>query len=205
MHTKISVMPGILRKPNGFNPPHCLVVQDFDENTLVGFTQALNQVNNSPQPVVPVQVDSGGGMIFALLGILDVLEGNPKPIMTFTTSYAMSCGAVLLAAGSKGYRYASKSSTILIHEASGSFEGKKSDVANEMLQMEQTNEAIMEALAHHSNKPKSFYKNLVKKGGNVDLYISPKQALEWGLIDKIGIPELEMEITAKYTIKSRGK
>ncbi len=202
MHTSIKIQPGILKKPNGYNSPQCLIVQDFTEDTLIGFTQALNQVNNSPQPVVPIQISSFGGMIFGLLGILDIIKKNPKPILTFTNSYAMSCGAVLLAAGSKGYRYASESATILIHEASGSFEGKKSDVANEMLQMEQTNEKLMEALAHYSNKPKGFYKNLVRRAGNTDLYINPKQAREWGLIDHIGVVSLDMEITAKYTIKT---
>lgn len=203
MHTKLTIQPGILKKQNGFNAPHCLVVQDFDEGTLIHFTQALNVVNNSPQPVVPVQIDSSGGMIFALLGILNLIEGNEKPIMTFTTSYAMSCGAVLLSAGSKGYRYASKDSTILIHEAASSFEGKKSDVMADVQHMEQTNERLMDILAKNSNKPKKFYKNLIARNNNVDLYITPKQCIEYGLIDRIGIPVMEMEISAKYNIKMK--
>ncbi len=71
-----------------------------------------------------------------------------------------------------------------------------------MMQMEQTNEKLMEALAFHSNKPKSFFKNLVKRAGNTDLYISAKQGKEWGLIDHVGVVSIEMEISAKYTIKA---
>ncbi len=203
MHINIKVQAGILKKQNGYNCPQCLCVQDFDEGTEVHLSQALNAMNNSAQPVIPCKVDSFGGSIFSLLGILDILEGNAKPIMTYTTTQAMSCGAVLLAAGTRGYRYASKNATILIHEAASSFEGKKSDVMNDANHMESLNDKLMEILAKHSNKPKSYFKGLIRKNNNADLYIDAKEALQIGLIDKIGIPILDMEILAKYTIRCK--
>ena len=203
MHITTKIQPGILRKPNGYVAPSVLIVQDFTEDTLVGFSQALNCANNSPQPIIPVMVDSFGGSIFALLGLLDAIQGNEKPILTYTMTQAMSCGAVLLAAGTKGHRYASPNSTILIHEAASSFEGKKSDVLNEAAQMDSMNDKLLGVLARHSNKPKSFYKSMLKKGGNTDIYIGAKDAKNFGLVDFVGIPELEMEVSAKYTIRCK--
>ncbi len=176
---------------------------DFEEGTELHLSQALNTLNNSPQPIIPIKIDSFGGSIFSLLGILDILDGNTKPIMTYTTTNAMSCGAVLLSAGTPGYRYASKNSTVLIHEASTAFEGKNSDVQNDSFHMSQLNDKLMEILARNSNKPKRFYSNMIKKGNNVDIYLSAQEAKSYNLIDHIGVPSLEMEISAKYTLKCK--
>ncbi len=204
MLTKTTVQPGVTftdEKGNlQFFKPKFLIVNDFCEEANNGFTIALNHMINDSQPFVPILVDSFGGDVLSLFSVLDMIEVCGKPVITSVTSKAMSCGAVLLSAGTKGHRYASPRSTILIHEAATQLEGKASDIISDAKSMEILNEKLMEILAKNSNKPKKFYQQLIKKANNADLYISAEQALEYGLIDKISIPVIEMSIKAEYKI-----
>jgi len=207
MLTKTSIQPGITFVDQDghiqLSKPKFLIVNDFCEEANNGFTMALNHLANDAQPFIPILVDSFGGDVLTLFSVLDMLEACGKPIVTTVTSKAMSCGAVLLSAGTKGFRYASPRSTILIHEAATQLEGKASDIISDAKSMEILNEKLMEILAKNSNKPKKFYQQLIKKANNADLYISAEQALEYGLIDKISIPVVEMSVTAKYTLSGQ--
>lgn len=206
MITKINVQGGITyTDENGntqINKPKFLIVNDFCEEANNGFTIGFNHILNDPQPFVPILVDSFGGDVLTLFSMLDMIDASPKPVVCSVLSKSMSCGAVLLSAGTKGYRYASPRSTILIHEAATQLEGKASDIISDAKSMEMLNDKLMEILAKNSNKPKKFYQSLIKKANNADLYLSAEEALSFGLIDKIGIPVLEMEVKAEYKISS---
>ncbi len=207
MLTKTSIQPGITFVDQDghtqLSKPKFLIVNDFCEEANNGFTMALNHLVNDPQPFIPILVDSFGGDVLTLFSVLDMLDACGKPVVTTVTSKAMSCGAVLLSAGTKGFRYASPRSTILIHEAATQLEGKASDIISDAKSMEILNEKLMEILAKNSNKPKKFYQQLIKKANNADLYISAEQALEYGLIDKIAIPVVEMEVKAEYKLSGQ--
>jgi ATP-dependent Clp protease protease subunit len=114
---------------------------------------------------------------------------------------AASCGALLLALGTKGYRYASPNAMILVHEASTASEGKTSEIINEALYIKKLNDELLELLAQNSNKSKDFYQKLIKKNNNADLFITPTQAKEWGIIDHIAVPNIEMNISVDYKVK----
>lgn len=201
MHININIQPGILRKQNGFNPPQSILVQDFDEDLAVMFNRGYNSIINSPQEICPIQIDSCGGNVLALFSILDLIKPpHKKPICCYTSSISASCGIVLLSAGTPGFRYASPNALLIAHEISSSVEGKKSDILNEMEHMDQMNDKLMDILAHNSNKPRNFYRKLIKSNNNADCIITAQKAKEYGLIDHIGIPELTMEISAKYTL-----
>jgi ATP-dependent Clp protease protease subunit len=204
MLTKTSVQSGLTYvDENGntqLNKPKFLIVNDFCEEANNSFTMVFNHLVNDTQPFVPILVDSFGGDVLSLFSMLDMIDSCEKPVVTSVSSKAMSCGAVLLSAGTKGFRYASPRSTILIHEAATQLEGKASDIISDAKSMEILNEKLMEILAKNSNKPKKFYQSLIKKANNADLYLSAEQCLEYGLIDKIGIPVIEMEVKASYKL-----
>jgi ATP-dependent Clp endopeptidase proteolytic subunit ClpP len=183
-----------------FHRAKFMIVNDFCEESSNGFLQGYNRILNDPQPYIPCQVDSFGGEIYALLGMLDLIRSSKKPFVTVCQTKAMSCGAVLLSAGTKGYRFASPRATILIHEAATELSGKTSDIINDARNIELLNDNLMEILAQNSNRPKKFYQSLVNKSNNADLYISASQAKEYGLIDHIGVPEMKLEIKREYSI-----
>jgi ATP-dependent Clp protease protease subunit len=186
--------------PARFSRPKYITIQEFDESTASRFTEGFNFLLNEPQSVIPIYISSPGGAIFSLMGIRDLVACSPKPVLTFTASMAASCGALLLALGTKGYRYASPNAMILVHEASTASEGKTSEIINEALYIEKLNNELLELLAENSNKSKEFYKKLIKKNNNADLFISPVQAKEWGIIDHIAVPKIEMNVKVDYAV-----
>ena len=182
--------------------PQYIIMEDFDAFTASAFLKSFNQINNTPQPIVPIHVDSPGGSAYAVMGVVDIVTVSKKPVLTFCSSWAMSAGSVLLAAGTKGYRYASKNASIMIHQASGGGEGKTSDLKADLEELERLNDTYMELLAKFSGKTKKFYQNLIKKHGNSDFYISAQEAKDFGLIDFVGVPELTLELKPEYTVKN---
>ena len=200
MLTTVNIQKGLFLEAPKFNYPKYLIMETFEAFSASNFLRSLNEVIDNPSPIVAVQVDSPGGFIYSLMGVLDTIDASPKPVMTFCTSWAMSCGLIALAAGTKGYRYMSKNATLMLHEAASSVDGKASDVKAELLELDRLNESIIELLAKYSNKNKKFYQTLMKKNSNNDFYITAKEALDWGIIDKIGIPKLQIEINATYKI-----
>ena len=181
--------------------PQYIIMEDFDAFTASAFLKSYNQVVNLPQPIVPIHVDSPGGSAYAMMGVVDIINSSKKPVLTFCSSWAMSAGSVLLAAGTKGYRYASKNASIMLHQASGGSEGKTSDLKADFEELERLNDSYMEMLAKYSGKTKRFYQNLIKKHGNADFYISAHEAKEFGLVDHVGVPQLTLDIKADYSIK----
>ena len=188
--------------PARFNRPKYITIGEFDESTAGKFNESFNFLLNEPQSLIPINISSPGGVIFSLMGMRDLIACSPKPVLTYTNSVAASCGAVLLSLGTKGYRYASPNSMILIHEASTVSEGKTSDIINEARYIEQLNEQLLELLAANSNKSKDFYKKLIKKRNNADLFLTPQECLEFGLIDHIGVPKLTMKVNVSYEVES---
>lgn len=200
MFIKTNIPSNLVIDPTKVVGPRYLVMEDFDLYSSSGFNRALNEVINNPMPLVPIQVDSPGGLIYSCLGILSSMEASPKPVLTFCNSWAMSCGLIMLAAGTKGYRYMSDKASLMLHEASSEVGGKTSEVKAELLELDRLNEMVIELLAKYSNKSKSFYQNLMKKNLNNDFYITAKDALDFGIVDFIGSPTIEMTVKADYKL-----
>jgi len=187
--------------PSRVTHPKFITINEFSEYAYSRFVQAFNQMLQEPQDIIPVAIDSPGGSIVSLMGIRDLIACSPKPVLTTVASCAASCGALLLALGTRGYRYASPNAMILIHEASTSTEGKTSEIMNEALYVEKLNDKLLDILAAHSNRSKDFYKKLINKNNNSDLFITPEQALEWGIVDHIAIPKITMSVKLDYKVE----
>jgi ATP-dependent Clp protease protease subunit len=102
----------------------------------------------------------------------------------------MSCGAWLLAAGTKGLRFASPSSDIMLHEVSAGHVGKNSDIKNDSEHTKYINDSLFKTLAEWAGKKERYFLDLLKEKSNVDLYLTAEQAKRHGLIDHVGIPDL---------------
>ena len=107
-----------------------IIVTSFTEKNVAEYIHKLENINltyEDFQPII-VQIDSYGGNIYGLSQLYEFLISLPNPIITYTTSKAMSAGAIILsAAGTKGMRVASPNSTIMIHELQGGAWGDMKD------------------------------------------------------------------------------
>jgi ATP-dependent Clp protease protease subunit len=180
--------------------PRWITVGDFTDNLFTSFCEGFNTVLAQPQDIIPIIIDSNGGYVDSLMGMLDMVKVSPKPVATIVESKANSCGAVLLSAGHKGYRFASPNSTILIHEVSSGTEGTATEISNHFRETDKINEKLMTILAMNSNKPKSFYKDLIRGNSNTDLYLSAKEAKKYGLVDHVKVPTLFMDVKVSYQL-----
>lgn len=152
-----------------------------DQVANVVVAQLLFLRMEDPKKDINIYVNSRGGYITAGLAIYDVLKWLPCKINTYCIGQASSMGALLLAAGTKGYRYALPNSRIMIHQPSGGIGGTSSDIAlqaKEILFMKQRlNQILSECTGKSVEK--------IVEDVDRDFFMSPEEAVEYGLIDQI--------------------
>lgn len=172
-----------------------IFVTAFDDAAVSAFYKSfLSMQLNSTVNIVPIVISSFGGQVHSLLSMIDIIQASTKPVATIALGKAMSCGAVLLAAGTKGYRYAAPNTDIMLHEVSSMEWGKTTDLENNVKQCARLNAWIFKFLSKQAgNKdPKSFTKS-IKELGNIDWYLSADEYQKMGLVDHVSVPQLGKE------------
>ena len=154
-------------------------VEDDIANLIIA--QLLFLDSEDPEKEISLYINSPGGVITAGLAIYDTMRYVRAPVSTICTGIAMSMGAVLLAAGAPGRRFALPHSRIMIHQGSGGFRGNTPDVFIQVKEMEQLVRTTQELLAAHTGQPM----DKVVKDTDRDLFLSPEQAVEYGIIDEV--------------------
>jgi ATP-dependent Clp protease protease subunit len=155
------------------------VVTDDVANLITA--QLLFLESEDPSRDIYFYINSPGGSVTAGLAIYDTMQYIRPEISTVCLGQAASMGAVLLAAGTKGKRFALPHSRIMIHQPLGEFHGQAVDVdiqAREILRMrEELNDILMKHTGQSLKR--------IEKDTDRDLFMSGKQALEYGLIDEV--------------------
>ncbi|MGC2235155.1 MAG: ATP-dependent Clp endopeptidase proteolytic subunit ClpP [Pyrinomonadaceae bacterium] len=154
-------------------------IDDTVANLIVA--QLLFLEAEDPERDINLYINSPGGSITAGMGIYDTMQFIKNDVTTICVGQCASMGALLLAAGAHGKRFALPHSRILIHQPSGGASGQATDVrimAEEIIRMRELTSRI---LAHHSGQS---YEQ-VEKDVERDRILSPVQAKEYGLIDEV--------------------
>ncbi len=130
---------------------------------------------------ISIYINSPGGSIYAGLAIYDTMQYIKPDVSTVCMGMSMSMGAVLLAGGTKGKRYALPNSTVLIHQPLGGAEGQAADIeitANEILRLRQS---LYDILAQHTGQTIER----IKLDADRNYYMSAHKAVEYGIVDEI--------------------
>lgn len=168
-------------------------VHDFTEQSAREFAKSLRKFEESKHvSTIIVRVDSYGGEIYSLLSMLEALESCEKPVYTVCSGKAMSAGAVLLSAGDK--RFVGKYSTIMIHQANGGVDGTAAEVQSDAKELERLQDIVLSILAKNCGTNKQALRSLIKEHAGADIFLTSKQALEFGLADYIGLPKLRKTV-----------
>ena len=152
-----------------------------DEMANAVCAQLLFLQSQDAKKEISVYVNSPGGSVTAGLAIYDTMQFVKCPIATYCIGQAASMGAVLLAAGEKGRRFALPNARIMIHQPWGGAEGKASDIeitAREILRLK---EVLNEILAKHSGRPIEE----VVRDTDRDHFMGAAEAKAWGLVDEV--------------------
>ena len=152
-----------------------------DDVANVVTAQLLFLESEDPERDIFFYINSPGGGVTAGLAIYDAMQYIRPEISTVCIGQAASMGAVLLAAGAKGKRFALPHSRIMIHQPLGGFQGQATDIdiqAREILRMrEELNSILMKHTGQSLKK--------IEKDTDRDLFLNGKQAQEYGLVDEV--------------------
>jgi ATP-dependent Clp protease protease subunit len=154
-------------------------IDDLVANTVIA--QILFLEAEDPDKDIHLYVNSPGGVVTSGLAIYDTMQYVKSPISTICIGQAASMGALLLAAGTKGKRFALPNARIMIHQPLGGVQGQATDIdiqAKEILRMR---EAINGILAKHTGQPLER----ISQDTDRDFFMSGEQAREYGLIDAV--------------------
>ncbi|OPY71593.1 MAG: ATP-dependent Clp protease proteolytic subunit [Syntrophorhabdus sp. PtaU1.Bin058] len=154
----------------------------IDDNVAnIIIAQLLFLESEDPAKDIFLYINSPGGYLTSGLAIYDTMQYVKPPIVTMCLGQAASMGAVLLAGGEKGKRYALPHSRILIHQPLGGAQGQASDIdiqAREILRMRSE---INKIFTKHTGQPIEK----IAADTERDFFMSPEQAIEYGIVDQI--------------------
>ncbi|HLY31127.1 MAG TPA: ATP-dependent Clp protease proteolytic subunit [Ktedonobacterales bacterium] len=160
-------------------------IDDVVANAVVAQLLFLQSVDANKD--ISMYINSPGGSIYAGLAIYDTMQFIKPDVSTYCMGMSMSMGAVLLAAGAKGKRYALPHSTILIHQPLGGAEGQAADIEITAREIIRLRDALYNILSKHTGQPL----DRIKTDSDRNYYLSAESAVEYGLIDEVLTPSNE--------------
>lgn len=175
--------------------PKTIRVVKFDEESLAEFEKDLNDALHTKQPVIPIIVDSFGGAVYSLMGMIAAIEEVDVPVATILTTKAMSCGSVLFSFGTEGYRYMHPDATMMIHDASWGTGGKVEDVKNDAQHLEDMNKRVFKKMAKQLGHPPNYIMDLIKEHSHVDWFLTAKEAKKHNIANHLKIPSLTVDVS----------
>ena len=141
----------------------------------------------NPEKDITLYINSPGGYVSAGLAIYDTMQHVRPNIATICIGSCASMAAVLLAAGTKGKRYALPHSRIMLHQPSGAATGQSTDIQITAKEIIRTKDTLTEIVAKRTGKPVEE----VREKTDRDFYMSPEEAKAFGVIDEIFVPRKE--------------
>jgi ATP-dependent Clp protease protease subunit len=154
----------------------------IDDNVAnLVIAQLLFLQTEDPEKDIHLYINSPGGIVSSGLAIYDTMQYVKPDIGTYCIGQAMSMGALLLAAGTKGKRFALPHSRIMIHQLMGGFQGQATDIeihAREILKMK---ESLNSILSNHTAR--SLEK--IQADTERDFFMSGQEAKEYGIVDEV--------------------
>ena len=154
-------------------------INDDVSNLIIA--QLLFLQSEDPDKDVNIYVNSPGGSVTAGLAIYDTMQFLKCDIATYCVGQAASMGAVLLAAGAPGKRFALPNARIMIHQPWGGAQGQASDVQIQAQEILRIRDRLNEILAKHSGKSV----DVIAKDSDRDNFMSAEEARKYGLVDEV--------------------
>ena len=143
--------------------------------------QLLFLESQAPDKDIFMYINSPGGLVTAGLAMYDTMQFIKCDISTLVIGQACSAGSLLAMAGTKGKRYALKNSRIMIHQPSGGASGQATDIQIQAEEIVKIKKKLNQMYADHTGQDIETINQAMER----DKFMSPQEALEFGLVDKI--------------------
>lgn len=154
-------------------------INDAVANTIIA--QLLFLEYDDPDKDITIYLNSPGGSVTAGLAIYDTMQYVKPDVSTIVVGQAASMAAVLLAAGTKGKRFALPDARILIHQPLGGFQGQVSDIEIQTREMLRLKQRLTEILANHTGQDPER----ISRDSDRDYFMRAEEAQAYGLIDEV--------------------
>lgn len=154
-------------------------IDDQISNLIVA--QLLFLSREDPEKDIQMYINSPGGVIYAGMAIYDTMQMIPNRISTVAVGVTASFGTVLLAAGTKGQRYALPHATIHMHQPLGGAQGQASDIEIQAREILRLKARLNKILADATNQSME----VIERDTERDFYLDAYQAVDYGLVDKV--------------------
>jgi ATP-dependent Clp protease, protease subunit len=158
-------------------------INDQVANLMVAQLLFLNHEDADKE--IHMYINSPGGQIYAGLSIYDTMQQVSNPIYTYAVGVTASFGTVLLAAGTKGFRYALPHATVHMHQPLGGAQGQASDVEIQAREILRLRDNLNKIMAHHTGQTLE----VIERDTDRDFYLDAQAAVAYGLVDKVLEPE----------------
>ena len=180
---------------------HLTVHGSFNQERANKFEEDFHIATLTGQPIIPIMISSYGGSIDQLNRMIDIIETAPVPVATIAKGMCMSCGSFLLAAGTEGYRWASRGCSIMIHDLQAGDFNKAEDVLSDARTLKKWRELVFHRLDEQTHKEKGHWLKTLRGKGNTDYYLSAGQAKRFKMIDHVGIPRFKVNINMRTSFE----
>lgn len=180
-------------------------IDDVFANLIIA--QLLFLEAEDPEKDINLYINSPGGSVTAGLGIYDTMQYVKPPITTICLGQAASMGALLLAAGTTGKRFALPNARVMIHQPMGGFQGQATEIEIHAKEILKIRERLNEILAKHTSQPI----DRVAQDTERDYFMSGEEAKRYGIIDEViarppkGITDLVKNVGARELAHDGGK
>jgi ATP-dependent Clp protease protease subunit len=154
-------------------------IDDTVANVVIA--QLLFLDSEEPEKDIMLYINSPGGIVSSGLAIYDTMQYLHCDVATICIGQAASMGSFLLAAGTKGKRYALPHARVMIHQPLAGFQGQATDIEIHAREILKTRETLNELYAKHTSQPVEKIKNDTER----DNFMSAAQAKEYGLVDEV--------------------
>ncbi len=155
--------------------------QVTDNLANVVIAQLLFLEADDPDKDIYLYINSPGGSVTAALAMYDTMQYIKPDVVTIGMGQAASAGALLLASGSSGKRYALPYSRVMIHQPAGGVQGKATDAEIHIKELMRIRETLNEIFSKHTGRPKEEIEKDVEK----DYFMTAEEAVEYGIIDEV--------------------
>jgi ATP-dependent Clp protease protease subunit len=152
-----------------------------DLNANVVIAQMLYLVSKDPKRDIKLYINSPGGSVTAGLAIYDTMQYIKCPVSTICIGLTASMAAIILAAGTKGKRFALPNAEVLLHQVMGGAQGQATEIEITAKQIIKIKSSINQILSKHTGKSIET----VEKDTDRDFYMTAKEAKDYGLIDEV--------------------
>ena len=186
---------------------HVSVYSEIDNDMAEYVEGEVSKALSAKQPFLPVIINSNGGCVYALMSILETLRNAKEhmEIITVVPGFAASAAVALFCCGDR--RFIAPSARLMIHNANLTHYATMSvrELQIESNELKLLNSTMFATMGELTMGDPSYYESLVRKNGDVDMYLSCCDAIEHNLATEVGVPRFETTVHVKRTVVSPDK